>query len=217
MTDGRRWLALDADLFGKRFTDDLYQQFGWAGVGTWIAFLCACKQSRVQGRIRIMNDLDGLVQLGIDEWGLVDSKGQPWTLSEFFDFTGRKKQTRRVAVQMPDSRRIADARLLDVCATHWERWQDSRGRDVERERKRRSRAEKHLTGTGRAPGQSPDRPADKRRPDIDSDSDTPLTPPRGGGVTSSSNGQVNPQDLRAGIEVLRANLTPPASPAKRQP
>src|SRR5688572_14966550 len=95
VSDGRRWLALDADLFGKRLAAELYHRFGWAGVVTWIAFLCACKRSRVPGRISVSNDTQAAHLLGIADWELADNDGKPWTLTDFWTFTGRKKQTRR--------------------------------------------------------------------------------------------------------------------------
>lgn len=135
MRDAQRWLAIDADMFGKRFIDDLYDEFGWAGIVVWIAFLCACKKNRIPGRIRVMNDIQAATELGLAQWDLVDNKGAPWTLSEFWAFTGRKKQTRQILVQRRDSSRTRDGRVTDssrtahgrvrdVCATHWERWQN---------------------------------------------------------------------------------------------
>ena len=159
MSDGRQWLALDADMFGKRFVHDLYDQFGWAGVAVWTAFLCACKQSRRPGRVRMLNDLDGMVKLGIAEWDLVDNKGQAWSLTEFFDFTGRKKQTRRVAVQRTNSRRTGDGRVRDVCATHWGHWQNR---------------------TSHRKNGGPEGPP-RARADLDLDSDNPPTPRKAGG------------------------------------
>src|SRR5689334_4739104 len=91
----RRWLAIDADIMGKPFTLDLYHQFGWTGVGTWVAFLCACKRSRTPGTIRFLNQADALAQLGLLGLDLIDNDGKEWSLDDFWTFTGRKKQTRR--------------------------------------------------------------------------------------------------------------------------
>lgn len=174
MTEGRRWLAVDADMFSKRFINDLHERFGPAGVAVWVAFLCACKMSSTQGKVRMNSDIDGMSKLGLLGWDLVDSKGEPFTLTEFFGFTGRKKQTRRVAVQLSDSRRIADQRLLDVCATHWEHWQDAWRMQDERLRKRRWRAENGRDMSGTDLGHARDNvPPDS---DIDIDSDNPPTP-----------------------------------------
>lgn len=181
MTHGRRWLALDADLFGKRFTDDLYSEFGWAGVVVWVAYLCACKRSATPGRITFLNDVQAAHELGIDGWELVDNDGKTWELSDFWTFTGRKKQTRRT----PNGRR------MDVTSTHWERWQETYARAREAERKSTSRGKKSRT----QPGHAPDNRRTNVRPDSDSDSDIPPTPQRGGELTSSSNGQVNTEDL----------------------
>lgn len=181
VTDGRRWLAVDADLFGKRFTDDLYRQFGWAGIVTWVAFLCACKRSRRPGRISALSEAEAAHILGIADWDLADNDGKPWTLDDFWAFTGRKKQTRR-------TRR---GRHFDVISTHWERWQDTARTAREAERMRTSRAEKRSGASARSPNSH----RTNVRPDSDLDLDIPPSPPRGGGMTSSSNGQVNPEDL----------------------
>lgn len=159
---GHRWLALDADLFGKRFTADLYDQFGWAGITTWVAFLCACKRSPTPGRISFLNDVQAAHELGVDGWDLVDSRGEPWTLTDFWTFTGRKKQTRRT----PNGRRT------DVVSTHWERWQDDARMQNGRERKRRWRGENGRDTRGTSDGtQFRDVP-----PDSDSDIDLPPPP-----------------------------------------
>lgn len=193
VTGGRRWLAIDADMFSKRFIHDLHAQFGFAGIAVWVAFLCACKQSKTPGWVRMSNDVDGMSKLGLSSYDLVDNKGELWTLTEFFDFTGRKKQTRRVAVQRPDSRRIAAARLLDVGATHWEHWQDAARTDAERERKRRWWAENRGESASSGPLGASSGPLGARQelaPDIDIDSDIPPTPAR----RFASNGKPQPPD-----------------------
>ncbi len=175
MTDGRRWLALDADLLGKRFTDDLYRQFGWAGVVTWVAFLCACKRSRCPGRITALSDAEAAHILGIADWDLADNDGKPWTLEDFWAFTGRKKQTKRTR----------HGRSFDVISTHWERWQDTARTAREAEQKRRSRAQKRRNGLGH----EPDMPRTNVGSYSDLDSDTPLPPKGGSGRRFASNGK----------------------------
>lgn len=184
MNNGRRWLALDADMFGKPFTLELYHEFGWAGVGTWIAFLCACKRSHTPGTFRFISEPDARAQLGLLSWELVDNKGQVWTLDEFWLFTGRKKQTRR-------TRR---GREMNVTATHWGRWQQDATRSREAERKRTSRDKKR-------PGPVRERVDidwTNGRPDRDNDSDTPQ-PPKGGQVTRRAE---EPKDLRAALNAV---------------
>jgi len=152
MNDGQRWLALDADLMGKPFTLDLYDRFGWAGVGVWVAFLCACKRSRTPGSIRFLSEADARAQLGILGLDLVDNEGAGWSLDDFWTHSGRKKQTKRTL----------RGRETNVKATHWQRWQ-----------KRTSHGKN--TGT-RGPLARAEAGADL---DLDLDLDTPL-PPRGG-------------------------------------
>jgi hypothetical protein len=161
VSDGRRWLALDADLFAKPFTDQLLDRFGWAGVATWIAFLCACKRSRPPGQITVYGDDEALVQMGIFGRPLVDDHGGKWTLEDFWGFTGRMKQTRRTS----------RGRTLHVRATHWGRWQVDAGRAQEAERKASQRARKQRTD----PGQTPDRCPNGAGPDR-TGQDTPLPP-----------------------------------------
>lgn len=191
MTDGRRWLALDADMFGKRFTDDLYHKFGWAGIAIWIAFLCACKRSRVPGRMRFINEPDALAQLGVIGWELVDNQGKPWALEDFWTFTGRKKQTRRTS----------RGRETDVRATHWERWQETYATQRKAEQMRTSRAQKR----GSVQPQMWNGDATNVERDSDSDSDTPL-PPGGGSEVTSSKKDEQPKDLRVAANAIKAML-----------
>lgn len=188
MSDGRRWLALDADMFGKPFTLDLYHRFGWAGIGVWVAFLCACKRSRTPGQVRFLNEADARAQLGILGWDLVDNDGKSWDLNDFWLYTGRKKQTKR-------TRR---GREMNVTATHWGHWQDTARRAREAERIRTSRIEKR---SDRVRSEANSRRTNVR-PYSDLDLDTPLPPQRGAAATSSGNCE-NPKDLRSAISELR--------------
>lgn len=167
MTNARRWLAIDADLFSKPFTDALYARFGPAGVCTWLAFLCACKRSRIPGRITIRSEGDGLVQLGIDGWELVDNDGKTWTLDDFWTFTGRKKQTQRTH----------RGRQMNVVSTHWERWQDTAATEAERERKRRWWAENRGESSARPPLDLALALASDKAFDLDSDKKPPTPNP----------------------------------------
>lgn len=129
---GDQWLKLDAHFLGKPFTLKVAERFGAAGVLTWVAFLAACKQGQRQGAVTFGSE-DALYRLlfpGFDV-PLTDDSGVPWTLEEFFTYTGRMKQTRKTA----------HGRVQNVFATHWERWQNDQKTADARERKRRSRAQ----------------------------------------------------------------------------
>lgn len=130
MKPGRRWIVFDADFYGNDFTDRLHARFGWAGVGVFVAFLCAAKRSAIPGRISFTSDAEARDLLRINGWPLVDDHGETWTLDDFWAFTGRMKQTQK-------TRR---GRIQNVRATRWEQWQNVQKTLIERERKRRSRA-----------------------------------------------------------------------------
>lgn len=217
MTKGRRWLALDADMFGKPFIHDLHDRFGPAGVVVWVAFLCTCKQSRTPGRITFMNSAQAASEMGIAGWELVDTKGETWDLDDFFAFTGRKKQTRRMPYgRRSDVRRTPYGQRMDVVATHWERWQDDARTANEHERKRRWAEE----NTRRARVAQPSRTRRVTRREIDADLDLdldiPPTPLEGGADALRAESQ-NPEDLRAAVNDLMANLPPPPKPKPKRP
>jgi hypothetical protein len=197
VTNGRRWLALDADMFGKPFTLDLHHEFGWAGIGVWVAFLCACKRSRIPGRFTFLCEADARAQLGILGWELTDDQGKPWTLDDFWLYTGRKKQTRR-------TRR---GREMNVTPTHWERWQQDAGRSREAERMRRTRGQNR---SDRVPN-DPNTARTNVRLDKDIDSDTPQPPAERGAEVAL---RADPQNLRAGLDAVIGSMPPPPPPPK---
>lgn len=184
-------------MFGKPFTLDLQHRFGWAGVATWIAFLCACKRSRTPGTFRFLSEADARGQLGILGWDLVDNAGDNWTLEDFWLFTGRKKQTRR-------TRR---GREMNVTATHWEHWQKAEQTLKEQQRQRRWRAQNR---DGRNVAVS--RRRDGRvTPNSDSDSDSDIStrdacgkPPAGD--TSRNNGDGSATTKEPLVERLAATV-----------
>jgi hypothetical protein len=194
MRNGRRWLALDADLMFNPFTTRLDQRFGLAGIATWIAFLCACKRSPQPGVISYTTEVEGLVLLGLHHSRLVDNHGQPFTLEQFWTFTGREKQTRSTC---KTSRRY-------VRATHWERWQKSLRREENTQRK----AQKRRGHDGDTSVTSRARNGDAMVTEKEIEIDTPPTPPKGGeaaNAASNDNGTFTPVGPAA-VAALRAAL-----------
>jgi hypothetical protein len=129
MRNGRRWLALDADFLSNPFTIRLLEQFGAAGVVTWVAFLCACKRSPTPGVFVYTHEAQALVELGIFHLQLRGGAVDKWTLDDFWRFTGQQKQTRMTRV----------IHRKHVTCSHWGRWQQDARRQDEAERKSRSR------------------------------------------------------------------------------
>lgn len=132
MKPGRQWIALDATYFSAPFNLALQKRFGWAGVGIWIAFLCACKRGPIQGQLTYTSDLEGLALMGLVGRPLIDDDGKEWTLDEFFGWTGKMKQTRR----------NVRGTQKNVTSTHWEHWQETIRRSQASERQGRLRARK---------------------------------------------------------------------------
>lgn len=130
MKPGRQWLVFDAEFFDNSLTKGVAERFGAAGVTLFVAFLCACKTSRIPGRFSYRTEWQALENLGVEWLQLVDAAGLPFTLDEFWTYTGRHKQTRRTA----------RGGTIYVQATRWEEWQNDKKRLLARERQRRSRA-----------------------------------------------------------------------------
>lgn len=130
-TDLIIWRKADAYFLAKPLAEQLAGRFGPVGLVVWQAFLDACKRNPIQGRISYTSEAHAeqvlLLELVLP---LRDAEGKEFTLEEFWEFTGKHKQTRR-------TRR---GRIINVIATHWERWNNSQKTEDARERKRRSRA-----------------------------------------------------------------------------
>jgi len=194
MRNGRRWIALDADFFANQFTDRLLDRFGPAGVCLFVAFLCACKRSRIQGQISYISDAEALDLLGLRHLPLIDSSGDNWCLDDLWKFTGTQKQTSRTQ----------RGRLRIVKASHWALWQKSFQRQEEAERKSRSRQTKRedefWTASGPGGGRGGERSGDGPPVrDVDLDSEIPA----GADASQRPNGNgVNPaRELKAAMRV----------------
>lgn len=132
MTDAARrvtgqWIALDVNYAGSPLAVRLMERFGPAGPLAWINFLCACKRSPTPGSVAFSSEAEALAILGLTGVPLVDIHGSKWDLETFWRTLGQLKQTKR-------TRR---GHVVNVRATHWQRWQDDSKREAELERKRR--------------------------------------------------------------------------------
>lgn len=179
MRSGCQWLALDAEFFAKPFPVQLRERFGFAGVGVFVALLCAAKRAHPQGEISYRDDADALRILHLEGASLVNDLGVAWTLDDLWKFTGQQKQTR---IKREKTR-------IKCQLSHWGRWQETIRRDQAAERMSRSRARN--TRNGVRTGSEHD--ANTLRTDKDIDIDTPLPPKGGGRRRFASNGNGNGQ------------------------
>ena len=177
-----QWLKLDAYFLAKPFTIRVLERFGPAGVVTWVAYLAACKRNPTQGRFTFTSDADAVCQLLLQDLPLVDAKGQPWTIDEFFAFTGRMKQTKKTR----------HGHVRNVISTHWKQWQNAQKTDDARERKRRSRAQ---NGCDRFVTKS----ESESERENESDAVTSASPP---GADATANGKITVDSVAA----LRATM-----------
>lgn len=206
MKPGRRWVVLDADYFSNDFTDKLADRFGWAGVATWIALICAAKKHYPAGELWFSSEAEALHLMCISGWPLVDNDGQPWTLDEFFEFTGRRHMTSNRRRQMSGRRR-------EMSLRRWNEWQSAakRMQDAAYKRKSRAKIEPDLTLT-ESETQSDRVPSERERDrDRESTSRTsarktdPERPPADTGPPKS-NGYLKDEKAKDDIPPLKAKL-----------
>lgn len=110
----------------------LKQEFGAEGLAVWMCLLAAAKRNLPQGTFRYSSESDAWAQLG-----LLDAQPS-FTFEEFLTVTGRMKQTSRTR----------SGHLSNVTCTQWQHWNDEYGRQKDRERKSRKRAENTRTQDG---------------------------------------------------------------------
>jgi hypothetical protein len=89
----RRWVAVDLDDDARERA--LFERWGWAGPSLWLAFVRACKRAPVEGRVRFESEVQLAAELRVAGRELADAKGEPFTLAEFFRWTGERRWTRR--------------------------------------------------------------------------------------------------------------------------
>jgi hypothetical protein len=76
--------------------DQIARQWGYCGVVVWVKFMQACKRAAEPGRVPFHSEDQLATELRIAGWPpLVDVDGKPFTLAEFFQWTGKRKWTVR--------------------------------------------------------------------------------------------------------------------------
>jgi hypothetical protein len=87
------WFAVHAGFVDGPRERALYDRWGWCGVVLWLAFTAACKRSDIEGQVAYHSDEQLAALLGIHGRELVDRDGKPFTLREFFQWTGIRRWT----------------------------------------------------------------------------------------------------------------------------
>jgi hypothetical protein len=134
----RRYVPLDVFIAFEQPGLALKTKWGMEGVCSWALFLAACKREPIQGMFTYCTEDEG--------WGKLGAKATQFSLAELFDMTGRLKKT---------SRRRS-GQVVYVSCTNWGKWNDEYGRQLEAEKKARSRAQNTGDNTPTVPGRSAD-------------------------------------------------------------
>jgi hypothetical protein len=119
----RQYVPISVDIARSRTGRRLLERFGPDGLLVWILVLCAAKKNPNQGEFVYVTEADGWERLGIEPAG--------FTLDEFFAYTGRLHNTKRVSNEPKTSEIRA-----------WNEWNTSIKRELSAERMRRKRAQK---------------------------------------------------------------------------
>ncbi len=156
----QRFARVDVDFPHKRTANALMQKFGPGGPLVFLYLILRSKDGVVPGTFTYSSEAVGWEKLGLDG---VD---MPFTLDEFFRFTGRLKQTSRTPV----------GRQTNVQLTRYADWQKDAKRYEEAAKKARTRGKTTGDTRGTRPGTRQGR---KRGPSSTSIS-TPKPPSRNG-------------------------------------
>lgn len=88
------WFAVDAAFMDGPRERALWERWGWCGIVLWMAFTAACKRSQNEGRVAFHSEEQLAAELGVHGRPLEDRQGKPFTLQEFFAWTGIRRWTR---------------------------------------------------------------------------------------------------------------------------
>ena len=119
--DGRRrqWVPLSVDVARSRTGRNLLQRFGRDGLLVWVLVLAAAKRSLTQGEFDYVSEHDGWRQLGLAD------DPPPFTLHEFFAYTGRIHATRTTSKRPKNDGQTTEIRAWNDWKTHAERQLDA--------------------------------------------------------------------------------------------
>lgn len=129
MTDSRRrqWVPISVDVAHGATGTALLRKFGPVGLLVWILFLAACKRGADEGAISYATEAEGFAALGLDD--------APFTLAEFFAYTGQ-------GLKLTAKSKVGRLTVVRVKPDVWTAWNRSLRRQMDADRKTRSRNRK---------------------------------------------------------------------------
>jgi hypothetical protein len=161
----RQWFPAYVYFMSDRNGAAIKAKFGFPGLVVWLAFLAACKRGHHQGQFTYGDELDGWMQLGLNDL----RPDADFTLKQFFNLTGRHHQTKR-------RRASGDLTTIECCG--WDAWNTSAERDLDANKKRRKKAQNTGEDTPTIRREYPDNTGDLQESDKDKDKDSDNGSPR---------------------------------------
>lgn len=129
MSRRRQWVPISVDVAHGATGTALLQKFGCDGLLVWILFLAACKRGADEGAISFATEAEGLEAIGLD--GCPPS----FTLDAFFAYTGQ-------GLKLTSKKRVGRLTVVRVKPDVWTAWNRSLRRQMDADRKTRSRSRK---------------------------------------------------------------------------
>jgi len=139
--DGRRrqWQPISTALPWTKTGLALREKFGPMGLHVWVLVLLAAKRAPEQGVFVYVSESEGWALLGIED------APPDFTLREFFDFTGRLKQTRRR--RLNSGYRASEGRQ-EIVITQFEEWSQTARKELRAQKESRKRRRDRGHGMG---------------------------------------------------------------------
>lgn len=125
----RQWVPISVDVAHGATGTALLRKFGRDGLLAWVLFLAACKRGTDEGAISFATEAEGLAALGLE------ADPPSFTLEQFFAYTGQ-------GLKLTSKVRVGRLTVVRVKPEVWTAWNRSLRRQMDADRKSRSRNSK---------------------------------------------------------------------------